>query len=243
MQPQAFDALAWYQCDHLGTPMELTDHNGEMAWAGQYKAWGEVREERSAWARQIGLSNPIRFYRETALHYNRYRYYDPRVGRFIGQDPIGFSGGLNVYQYAPIPIHWVDPLGLTKKCNLCTDQENKKEKLQCDEIYDDYNQAMNDALSFTHITAKGSVPNPAKFGSQPFNGRVVRGEYRGFRVEYDERHKSHINAFNRKKNVRTICFDASGKTVTKIVKRFNPWVSQKNVKSLSSCMHVAITKR
>ncbi|MFV0927873.1 RHS repeat-associated core domain-containing protein [Pseudomonas palmensis] len=227
MQPQAFDALAWYQCDHLGTPMELTDHHGAVAWAGQYKAWGEVREERSGWARQIGLSNPLRFQgqyhdRETGLHYNRYRYYDPGVGRFIGQDPIGFSGGLNVYQYAPSPIHWVDPLGLTKKCNLCTDQENKKEKLQCDEIYDDYNQAMNDALSFTHITAKGSVPNPAKFGSQPFNGRVVPGEYRGFRVEYDERHKAHINAFNGKKNERTICFDASGKTVTKIVKRFNP---------------------
>ncbi|MCP8349361.1 hypothetical protein DN387_14050 [Pseudomonas sp. FBF18] len=41
------------QCDHLGTPMELTDQNGEMAWAGQYKAWGEVYEERSAWARQM----------------------------------------------------------------------------------------------------------------------------------------------------------------------------------------------
>ncbi|KTC24699.1 hypothetical protein AO392_10530 [Pseudomonas putida] len=40
MQPQAFDAIAWYQCDHLGTPMELTDHKGEVAWAGQYKAWG-----------------------------------------------------------------------------------------------------------------------------------------------------------------------------------------------------------
>nr|WP_313717927.1 RHS domain-containing protein [Pseudomonas qingdaonensis] len=34
MQPQAFDAIAWYQCDHLGTPMDLTDHNGEVAWRG-----------------------------------------------------------------------------------------------------------------------------------------------------------------------------------------------------------------
>jgi len=117
MQPQAFDALAWYQCDHLGTPMELTDQNGEMAWAGQYKAWGEVIEERSGWARQIGLSNPIRFEgqyhdRETGLHYNRYRYYDPGVGRFFSQDPISYAGGINLHQYALNPVSYDDPLGL-----------------------------------------------------------------------------------------------------------------------------------
>ncbi|MDZ4016957.1 hypothetical protein PssiTeo3_02470 [Pseudomonas sichuanensis] len=38
-----YDAVAWYRCDHLGTPMELTDHNGEMAWTAQYRAWGEDR--------------------------------------------------------------------------------------------------------------------------------------------------------------------------------------------------------
>nr|WP_286184700.1 RHS domain-containing protein [Pantoea sp. Cy-639] len=38
VKPQPIDAIAWYQCDHLGTPMELTDHNGEMAWTAQNKA-------------------------------------------------------------------------------------------------------------------------------------------------------------------------------------------------------------
>ncbi|WP_235515200.1 RHS domain-containing protein, partial [Achromobacter sp. Root83] len=32
------DALAWYQCDHLGTPQELTDADGEIVWSAQYKA-------------------------------------------------------------------------------------------------------------------------------------------------------------------------------------------------------------
>ncbi|MQT57173.1 RHS repeat protein, partial [Pseudomonas sp. FSL R10-0399] len=50
---------------------------------------------------------------ETGLHYNRYRYYDPQVGRFISKDPIGFAGGLNVYAYAPNPVGWVDPFGLS----------------------------------------------------------------------------------------------------------------------------------
>ncbi|KZP59868.1 hypothetical protein A3N40_11515 [Enterobacter cloacae subsp. dissolvens] len=50
---------------------------------------------------------------ETGLHYNLFRYYDPQVGRFIVQDPIGLNGGWNLYQYAPNPLGWVDPLGLT----------------------------------------------------------------------------------------------------------------------------------
>ncbi|WP_242208277.1 MULTISPECIES: RHS repeat-associated core domain-containing protein [unclassified Pseudomonas] len=117
---QPFEALAWYQCDHLGTPLELTDQDGQVAWSAQYKAWGQVKEHTSASAVQQGLSNPIRFQgqyhdHETGLHYNRYRYYDPHVGRFISKDPIGLMGGINLHQYAPNPTQWVDPLGLVKK--------------------------------------------------------------------------------------------------------------------------------
>ncbi|MDR2011974.1 MAG: hypothetical protein LBQ20_02765, partial [Rhodanobacter sp.] len=37
------------------------------------------------------------------MHYNTFRYYDPDIGRFATQDPIGLLGGLNLYQYAPNP--------------------------------------------------------------------------------------------------------------------------------------------
>nr|WP_257011215.1 RHS repeat-associated core domain-containing protein [Pseudomonas lundensis] len=30
---------------------------------------------------------------EKGLHYNRYRYYDPRAGRFVSKDPISYAGG------------------------------------------------------------------------------------------------------------------------------------------------------
>ena len=49
---------------------------------------------------------------ETGLHYNRYRYYDPRAGRFVSKDPISYAGGLSLYAYAPNPVEWVDPFGL-----------------------------------------------------------------------------------------------------------------------------------
>ncbi|MCX2795834.1 EndoU domain-containing protein, partial [Microbulbifer thermotolerans] len=66
------------------------------------------------------IEQPIRFQgqyydEETGLHYNRFRYYDPEVGAFTQQDPIGLLGGINNYQYVPNPVGWVDPYGLTCK--------------------------------------------------------------------------------------------------------------------------------
>jgi RHS repeat-associated protein len=118
-EPPPFDALAWYHCDALGTPLELTDSNGQLAWSADYQAWGQVSQQRSEWADQHLLTNPLRFQGqyhdvETGLHYNRHRYYDPQVGRFISKDPIGLLGGLNLYAYAPNPVGWVDPWGLER---------------------------------------------------------------------------------------------------------------------------------
>jgi len=50
---------------------------------------------------------------ESGLHYNRHRYYDPSTARFTTVDPIGLLGGANNYEYAPNPVGWVDPLGLS----------------------------------------------------------------------------------------------------------------------------------
>jgi RHS repeat-associated protein len=49
---------------------------------------------------------------ETGLHYNRFRYYDPRSARFTSQDPFGLAVGLNLYTYPLNPLNRVDPMGL-----------------------------------------------------------------------------------------------------------------------------------
>ncbi|TBN31115.1 RHS repeat-associated core domain-containing protein, partial [Pseudomonas sp. BGI-2] len=49
-------------------------------------------------------------------HYNRHRYYDPEIGRYLTPDPVKLAGGLNQYQYTPNPTGWVDPLGLSGNC-------------------------------------------------------------------------------------------------------------------------------
>jgi len=109
----AHDRITHYHCDHLGTPRELTDEQGNVVWSGRYKAWGRLLHVEGE------IKQPLRFQGqyedgETGLFYNRNRYYEPNCGRYVTQDPIGLSGGLNGYAYAQNPIHWNDPLGLAK---------------------------------------------------------------------------------------------------------------------------------
>ncbi|WP_269767097.1 RHS repeat-associated core domain-containing protein [Burkholderia ubonensis] len=110
-------ATLFYQNDHLGTPQELLDESGKVVWLGRYRAWGAEKTVWQAQPERHEAGNPIRFQGqyhddETGLHYNRHRYYDPSCGRFISKDPIGLAGGINVFQYAPNPVSWIDPLGL-----------------------------------------------------------------------------------------------------------------------------------
>ena len=54
------------------------------------------------------------FDKETGLHYNVNRDYNPAVGRYIESDPIGLRGGINTFGYVGgNPLAWSDPLGLT----------------------------------------------------------------------------------------------------------------------------------
>jgi RHS repeat-associated protein len=54
------------------------------------------------------------FDQETGLRFYRLRYFDPGVGRFISEDPIGFDGGVNFYRYVQNNVtDLIDPFGLS----------------------------------------------------------------------------------------------------------------------------------
>ncbi len=65
-----------------------------------------------------GIGQPLRLPgqihdREKGLYYNRHRYYDPQLGGYITQDPIGLEGGANTYMYAiSNPNAFIDAFGL-----------------------------------------------------------------------------------------------------------------------------------
>ena len=51
---------------------------------------------------------------ETSLYYYRARYFDPKLGRFVSEDPIGLHGGANFYLYVlNDPVKWIDAMGLS----------------------------------------------------------------------------------------------------------------------------------
>ncbi|WP_313549613.1 RHS repeat-associated core domain-containing protein [Pseudomonas sp.] len=101
----------YFHTDQIGTPLEVTDDTGRMVWRAYYKTWGALE---ALAPREIEQN--LRFQgqycdAETGLHYNTFRYYDPVVGRFTTQDPIGLLGGKNLYRYAKNSTLWIDPLG------------------------------------------------------------------------------------------------------------------------------------
>ena len=95
----------------------MTDKDGNLLWLGNYTGWGRLKEETKV---TDSAYQPFRLQnqycdRETGLHYNFFRYYEPDAGRFVNQDPIGFWGGENFYQFAENVTGWIDPYGLARQ--------------------------------------------------------------------------------------------------------------------------------
>ena len=87
-------------------------HDGTQSASRTYSAFGETREATGT-ALAIDLAytgreaDPL-----TGLYYYRARYYDPEIGRFLSEDPIGFEAGVNFYRYVNNnPLSYTDPYG------------------------------------------------------------------------------------------------------------------------------------
>jgi RHS repeat-associated protein len=92
--------VAWYLTDHLGSVRDLADPGGNVIDHITYDSFGSVLSE-SVPAEGDRFKYTGREYdAETGLYYYRARYYDPGMGRFISEDPIGFKAGdANIYRY------------------------------------------------------------------------------------------------------------------------------------------------
>jgi RHS repeat-associated protein len=105
--------------DHLNTPRLVVDQNQVAVWRwDQSDPFGNNTANQDPDGNSITFEFPLRFPgqyfdKETNLHYNYYRDYDPAVGRYTQSDPIGLAGGINTYGYVGgNPTGNFDPLGL-----------------------------------------------------------------------------------------------------------------------------------
>ena len=105
----------YYLTDALSSVIAQTNSDRTVQNVYSYSPYGQVTS--------LGPDggNPIQYTaREndgTGLVYYRARYYEPNVGRFISEDPVGAVGGLNFYAYVGgDPLNYTDPTG---ECPWC----------------------------------------------------------------------------------------------------------------------------
>jgi RHS repeat-associated protein len=98
-------------CDQIGTPVRVKDDAGANVWGARVEPYGKAHVDP-----RTRIEVPLRFPghsfdAELNLHYNRFRYYSPDLGRYLQSDPWGLGGGVNLYAYPASPLARVDVLG------------------------------------------------------------------------------------------------------------------------------------
>ncbi len=125
-QANAAEAITFYHNDLLGSPVAVTDINGDLCWREDYRPYGEKMVNNDDYQpsnplcglddNQRGYTNHV-YDKDIGLTYMQARYYDPVVGRFMGIDPIGVrlneQTTFNSYAYAANnPYKFIDPDGM-----------------------------------------------------------------------------------------------------------------------------------
>ena len=105
-----------YHYNGIGSTTAITDQAQNIVNMYAYTPFGQLIDERET------IEQPFKYVgadgvmtESNGFYYMRARYYDPQIGRFISEDPIGFDGGqVNLMAYVGNnPINFIDPLGLS----------------------------------------------------------------------------------------------------------------------------------
>jgi RHS repeat-associated protein len=88
----------YYVRDHLGSVRELVDAEGRVRARYDYGLWGERHKLAGDLETSAGYTGHY-YHAPSALHLAPYRAYSADLGRWLSRDPIGKSGGINLYGY------------------------------------------------------------------------------------------------------------------------------------------------
>jgi RHS repeat-associated protein len=133
LRPGTALAQVYYiQVDHLNTPRLVADAAGATVWRwDQQEPFAGNAADEDPDNNSANFEMPLRFPgqyldKETNMHHNVRRDYDPGIGRYVQSDPLGIDAGINTYTYVDAnPLMRVDPLGLDWGV-CCPDKPNQR---------------------------------------------------------------------------------------------------------------------
>lgn len=100
--------------NQIGAPIRVEDDAGRTVWSARLDPYGRAHVDPASTI-AVSLRFPGHYFdAETGLHYNRFRYFSPQLGRYLQSDPAGLAGGINAYAYPDQPLTLVDIDGLKK---------------------------------------------------------------------------------------------------------------------------------
>jgi RHS repeat-associated protein len=116
---QDFHPQGWYGYikDQVGTIYKVWDHNAhQVADNRNYDSFGNLISQTGTTKTPLGFQGKY-YDQESGLNYFYHRYYNPTLGRFISEDPIGINSGVNMYRFVrQNPINQTDSFGLKDGC-------------------------------------------------------------------------------------------------------------------------------
>jgi RHS repeat-associated protein len=103
----------YYTRDHLGSIREITESTGALVAKYQYDPWGVTTQLAGTYVSDIGYEGYLK-HTVSGLLITPHRFYAPRMGRWMSDDPAGMHGGTNLYGFDyNDPLGRIDPSGLT----------------------------------------------------------------------------------------------------------------------------------
>jgi RHS repeat-associated protein len=167
---------------------------------------------------------------DTGNHYNYFRDFDPRIGRYIESDPIGLLGGINTYAYVGGgPLSHVDPSGRSvagKLIKLCVKgAKTIKKNVTFDEAVSAIKEG-EDIVAKNRTTAR-DIAREAGGGKPPVHDGAHGSKSDGFKPHYHPNGRSGGHVFYKIVGGMTLTYWAEecqcmNTTATQIVDLVNP---------------------
>ncbi|MEU3983947.1 putative T7SS-secreted protein [Streptomyces sp. NPDC026672] len=173
--------------DLVGTPTELVDERGAIAWRTRTTLWG-----LTTWNRDASAYTPLRFPGqyfdpESGLHHNVFRTYDPESARYLSPDPLGLAPAPNPAAYVRNPLTWSDHLGLAPdQCTVTVYRKQTQHPLSQRVHVDENGNVTVTGNNQLYVNMSGDIKHTIEFrgdGGQIVSFEVPKGFVEDIRRE------------------------------------------------------------